>query len=518
MKKKALLLLSLIMLALSGCLPPTAPTATPSPLPTLTFTLPIPTPTPLPPTPTPHWADLEIQNAAMIPAAKGDIYQLDDSTYYLIDLTVDVESLILAGSERMLYTNNEGIALDELYLRLFLNTPAYGGTAEIERLAINGKGVEAVYELGDSAVRLPLDKPLAPSDSVEIAVDFRVKVPEGTEHGYGQFCYAEEVMALPNFYPLMPVYDDEGWNVDLAPDYGDAVYSDTALYRVSITAPKEMVVVTSGSMVKKVDNRDGTVTWTCVSGPMRDFNIVISDGYEAVSTTVGGTTVNSYYLSQDEAGGQAALRYASDALRVYNDRFGLYPFAELDVMETPTTAGGIEYPGLIVVSSGFYDESGGFFEIATAHEVAHQWWYSMVGSDQVDEPWLDESLTNYSAFVYFEDVHGAEAAAEVFDRYFESPYRRALEEGRDAPVAQPVAAFSPGEYASIVYGKGPLFFHALRQEVGDETYFNILQEYLRRHKYGIATPESFLAMAEEISGRDIYELYRRWILSAEGEK
>ncbi len=454
----------------------------------------------------------------MIPKARGDVYTLDDPTYYFIELTIDRESLTLTGSERILYTNNEGVALRELYLRLFPNTPAYGGATEISRLTIDGKEAEVIYELEGSAVKIPLTEPLEPDRRLEIAVEFSVRIPQGIEHGYGQFCYAEGVLALPNFYPLVPVYDDEGWNVELAPEYGDALYSDTSLYLVSITAPKGMVVVTSGSTVKRADNPDGTVTWTCVSGPMRDFNIVMSDEYEVVSTSVGETTVNSYYLPDDEGGGQAALRYASDALGVYSNRFGLYPFAELDVVETPTTAGGIEYPGLIAVASRLYDQRGGFFELATAHEVAHQWWYSLVGNDQVDEPWLDESLANYSAFIYFQDIHGADAAAEVFERCFESPYRQVLEEGRDAPVAQPVAAFSPEDYGPIVYGKGPLFFHALRQEVGDVTFFEILKEYLRKYKYAIATSEGLLRVAEEVSGRDLGELYRRWILSAEGER
>ena len=136
----------------------------------------------------------------------------------------------------------------------------------------------------------------------------------------------------------------------------------------------------------------------------------------------------------------------------------------------------------------------------------------MVGSDQVDEPWLDEALTNYSTLVYFEDIHGQQEAQSILANYFEGPYRQVVEEWRDAVVAQPVAAFSEEDYTHIVYGKGPLFFHALRREVGDETYFAIMKEYLRQHKYRIATPESFLKVAESVSGRDLDAIYKQWIL------
>jgi len=275
-----------------------------------------------------------------------------------------------------------------------------------------------------------------------------------------------------------------------------------------------MVVATSGSLVSETDNDDGSRTLHCVSGPMRDFNVVMSRDFVVESTTVGQTAINSFYLPMDEAVGERVLQYVSEALRTYNERFGLYPFTEFDAVETSTTAAGIEYPGLIVIAQRFYEEGqeGGFFEFATAHEVAHQWWYSMVGSDQVDEPWLDEALTNYSTLLYIEDIHGQREAQSILAGYFEDPYQQVVEEGRDAVVAQPVAAFSEEDYAPIVYGKGPLFFHAMRQEVGDETYFAIMKEYLRQHKYKIATPESFLKVAESVSGRNLDAIYKQWIL------
>jgi aminopeptidase N len=232
-----------------------------------------------------------------------------------------------------------------------------------------------------------------------------------------------------------------------------------------------------------------------------------------ISTTVNGTIVNSYYLPEDEAGGERVLRYASDSLRIYNQLFGRYPFSELDVVQTPTKAGGIEYPGLIVVASRLYEGERDFFEFVAVHEVIHQWWYSLIGSDQVDEPWLDEALTNYSTVFYYESIYGKEEGESIVERYFEETYRRVLEEERDMAVAQPVASFSRKDYGPIVYGKGPLFFHALRGEVGDEVYLAIMRRYLRKHKYGIATPESFLDVAEEVSKRELDSLYEKWLLS-----
>jgi hypothetical protein len=530
--KKLITLTVILFLLVVSCGPNPTPTPTVEPTSTPAVVLP-PTPKPtLNPTPTTasqpaspspmavtstlmaDWDDLTLYESAMLPQFAGDIAQLDDLTQYHIDLVADMETLTLTGSQRLLYTNNETVELSEIYFRLFPNTPDYGGWLSIERITVNGQEPEVTYELSDTAMKVFLVEPLAPEAQLDILIDFRVVVPEGNQHGYGAFNYENGIMALAGFYPLVPVYDDEGWNVELAADYGDAVYSDTALYNLHLTVPEDIVVVTSGSIVSETDNDDGTRTLHCVSGPMRDFNVVMSRDFVVKSATVGQTIVNSFYLPMDEAAGERVLQYVSDALRTYNERFGLYPFAEFDAVETSITAAGIEYPGLIVIAQRFYEEGqeGGFFEFAIAHEVAHQWWYSMVGSDQIDEPWLDEALTNYSTLVYFEDIHGQQEAQSILAHYFEGPYRQIVEEGRDAVVAQPVAAFSEEEYAPIVYGKGPLFFHALRQEVGDETYFAIMKEYLRQHKYRIATPEGFLRVAESVSGRDLDAIHKQWIL------
>jgi len=135
-----------------------------------------------------------------------------------------------------------------------------------------------------------------------------------------------------------------------------------------------------------------------------------------------------------------------------------------------------------------------------------------VGNDQVDEPWLDEALTQYSTLLYFEDRYGAELAAELLEQVFRQPYEELVESGRDAPVGLPVAAYSGEDYGPVVYRKGPLYFHALRQEVGDENLWAILQMYFTLSRYDIATPEDWLAAVEAVTGDEHRALYERWIV------
>ncbi|HID86299.1 MAG TPA: M1 family peptidase, partial [Anaerolineae bacterium] len=158
-----------------------------------------------------------------------------------------------------------------------------------------------------------------------------------------------------------------------------------------------------------------------------------------------------------------------------------------------------------------------FFELTVVHEVAHQWWYNVVGNDVIDEPWLDEALVQYSTLLYYEEVHGRARYDQVL-RTWQQMVDQAVEEGRDDVVGSPMSHWAGrgDAYGLIVYIKGPLFFHALREEMGDEAFFEALRRYYQTYKYGIAEPEGLLSIAEEVSGQELDELYRHWILAAEG--
>jgi hypothetical protein len=507
--------------------PPPAAEITPSPLPTTAATdTPLATPTPTasptpPPTPSVDFGDLAPFQKAMTADARGDVTSLEGLTHYYIDIAIDPSTLdgsqspSVKGVERLLYTNTEKAPLAALYLRLFPNTPSFGGGMAVSEVVLNGRPVSTTLELQGSALRVPLEPPLPPGERLDLALRFQTHVPPNLDFGYGIYSYYQGVLALTGFYPLVPAYDAQGWHIEVAPPLGDATYSDAAFYLVRVTAPRRMVVVTSGSTLERRDNGDDSATWTAASGPMRDFYVVMSPDFQKVSAQAGQTTINSYYLPGHEAGGQRILAYADEAFAVYSEAFGPYPYAELDVAQAPTTAGGIEYPGAVVIAGGLYDQAGGFAEHATAHEVAHQWWYGLVGSDQVNAPWLDEALTNYSVALYWEATLGKARADEMVAQFYEQPDQAEVAAGRDRPVGGPTASFSPENYSTIVYAKGPLFFHALRQRVGDEAYMHIMQAYLQQYKYKTATPADFLAVAEEVAGQPIDDLYQKWILGAE---
>jgi len=434
-----------------------------------------------------------------------------DLPRYDIELAVDVERARVSGHQEVQFTNSEQVALDDLFLRLFPNTPGYGGAMTVTNTLLDGRPVTPVVELEGSALRLPLAPPLQPGRLLQLSLDFVATVPTTSAHGYAQFSYLGGVMALPNVYPLVPVYDDEGWNVEIAPQYGDAVYSDLASYTVHVTAPEELTLVASGSCDEGQPGR-----WDCRATHMRDFALVLSEDYSSLCREVGGVALNSYFYAGHEEGGELALAVAAEALAVFEALFGEYPYAELDVAETPTRAGGIEYPGLVVIGDSLYLAPASM-EWVVVHEVAHQWWYAVVGNDQVDEPWLDEALTQYSTLLYYENRYGVEVAADIAAQQFEGTHERLVESGQDMPAGLPVAAYDRALYGPVVYNKGPLYFRALREAVGDKAFFDILRSYYCRHRFGIATPESFLTAVKIVTGDAHRALYERWIEGAAGE-
>jgi hypothetical protein len=452
----------------------------------------------------------------MLPAFAADVERFADATRYWIDWTIDVQGEAFSGAQQVRYTNHEDVPLAQVVFRLLPNTPGYGGSMAVSAATVNGDTAATELRLDDSALYVSLPTPLQPGEEVDLALAFEGSLPTDPSNGYAQYGYFDGVLALPNAYPMIPVYDDEGWNAEVAPPYGDATFTDTSLYLARITLPADMVLVTSGVTLERQENGDGTASFLCASGPMRDFNLVASAAYDSANSTIGQVLVTSYYLPDQRGGGQRALDYAAESLRIYEERVGPYPFNELDVLATPTLAGGIEYPGLILVAERLYGQVGGFFELAAVHEVAHQWWYSLVGNDQVDEPWLDEALAQYTSLLYVEDRYGEDAAQRLLEQTFEAPYQRLQESGQDMPIGLPVASYPQDLYGPVVYGKGPLFFSELRDLVGDEVFEQILDAYFEQYRYNVAYPQDFLAVAERVSGQNLDGLYEKWVLGTGG--
>lgn len=491
-------------------------TPTPRPLPSPTATA---TPPPLPTTPP---DDAGVMASALIPAERDALAALENAPRYVLNVNVDFDALTVSGTADVLYTNNETTALEALFFRLYPNARHYEeGETRIDAVNVDAVSVDWRFEDDKGTIlRVPLPAPLAPGTQTRVQIAFQVTVPRRSD----RFGYDQGVMSLGHWYPMLAVYDDEGWNLDPYVALGDAFYSDVAFFTVHVTAPEDVVIAATGVQVGRVLHRPPRATVVYASGPTRDFALALSRDYETTSTQVGDTTVTAYYWPGHEEGGQQALQVAADALTVYNARFGPYPYTELDVAETAFTVlgspGGMEFPGVVFISSEFYRPDSLFaadMAVVVAHEVAHQWWYGVVGNNQVDEPWLDESFATYASILYAQETQDPLVAEAVFWSQAVLPYQLVQMLGDDGPVQSSLLDYEGDliTYQALVYSKGALFLARLREQLGDEMFFALLSRHYQMHKYGLLAADDFRRSLASLGDADALALYDAVVVRGE---
>ncbi len=425
---------------------------------------------------------------------------------YYIEAELSPDLARLSGRERILYTNAEETPLGEVYLSLYPNL--WQANVTISDTRAGGQPVAAEPNAQATNVRFPLAAPLQPGGQVELELAFTIPIVKDKKIGnYSEFAFQDGILALAHFYPTLVVFDGE-WQLDTPSPIGDVIYADASLFEVRFTAPADWKVAATGANVARTEREDGRATWHLAGGPMRDFNIAASSRFEVSTREAGDTTIRSYHLPEHHAAGERALSIAAIALETFEGDFGPYPYRELEIVATPTTAGGVEYPGMIVVSYGLYADEGrsDFFEAVIAHEAAHQWWYNVVGNDQRDEPWLDESMSQYSTYLYYARAHGPSGA-----RGFAASLTRRWEGAGSSNKAldMPVRAYSEAEYSGVIYGRGALWLISLREQLGADTMSRFLQEYYRDFRWKVAGTGDFQAVAEKVSGRDLDEQFNQ---------
>jgi aminopeptidase N len=353
--------------------------------------------------------------------------------------------------------------------------------------------------------------------------------------GYGILGHAAGVFNLGYFYPVLAAREGGSWVVAEPAGMGDMAHFEVANFLVKVIAPQNMVVVSSG--IRVGDNPQGSgesaARETVLLGTgLRNFALQLSTRYEIQQKTVDGVRVRFVHVDEHGQAAQEILDQAASALAAFQKLFGPYPWPELDVVEAPLTggAGGVEYPGLVTIAMGLSAGPTGnpsadligmllqqtqTTEYVLAHEVAHQWWHGLVGSDSNAHPFLDEALANYSAVLYFEARHGQEQAGDQLQLQLVLPYQlMRMFGGPDGPVDRPTRAFSNQlEYSAIVYGKGALFYHALRRQIGQKRFLACLKSYARRQAFTQTNPDGLVKHLASCSGRDaqVRRLYARWI-------
>ncbi|HEX2996885.1 MAG TPA: M1 family aminopeptidase, partial [Anaerolineales bacterium] len=178
---------------------------------------------------------------------------------------------------------------------------------------------------------------------------------------------------------------------------------------------------------------------------------------------------------------------AADALALYDELYGPYPYQRLAVVQGDFPDG-MEFSGLVFVGRAWFkawqDVPNDWLTVITAHEVAHQWWYASVGNDQGINPYLDEMLSIYSELLFLEHTY-----PEFVDWWWAWRIEAYQPEGYvDATVYE---FYSIRSYINAVYLRGALMMKALRAEIGDSVFLAWLKDYADQMRGKVATPADF---------------------------
>jgi hypothetical protein len=438
---------------------------------------------------------------------------------YDLRLNIDPETRIIKGVQQVHFRNLSGKIMRDIYVRLYPNLPQLGGLMKVTAVRTLPDKFAAgfVQDTQNTAVRITLINELQSGQDQALEIEFEVLAPQ--REGYVLFGESEGILSLPYAYPMLARQTGsptEPWRLEIPPSFADIAITNQAFYSVTATLPADYTIVTSGvEMTHTASSEAGWVDHHFITGPAREWTMVVSKDLQKLSQTVDGNTINSYYLPRDENSGKSAMAYAAAVMRVYDRLFAPYAYTELDVTEAPTRYLGMEYPKLNYIGQDVYRDVASSQEILIAHEISHQWWYALVGSDPYRYPWLDEGLAEHSSLLYMETIYGEDVADRIRTRRWEIPVKWAQDNGYDVPVGQEVTAFNSTNYEILVYGKSALFFDSLYQTMGRDRYLEVLRTFIDRYRFKTPEPKDFLNIVEEVGGIDPMPLYNKWILGTE---
>ena len=518
------------------------------------------------------------QNHQPLPAEKRIRYQ--------IHLALDFDNRAYTGTERVRWINRGGHSTSTLYFHLYPNVrvPGYVPPQEttgaeqitdeprLEIVEIKSANTQVLlpFSLDDqeTTLRINLREPIAPNAFAEIIIRFKGSVPEIDPEETGLITHVMQqvsaaigstremrrarninfrcrgVMLLGSSYPILAARNGDDWFRKLEPGIGDALVTDVSDYEVTVDAPAA-VTVYAPVMANALSTKEGINSSTFSAENLRDFAILAGSNMRAEQRTVGEVTIRSIFRSEHEAAARRALNIAADAVSVYTTRLGPLPIKIVSMVDAPlvATESSVEFAGFVAIASAFYldfesplmknmpdlireqrasvEDS---LEWTVANVIAHQWWGACVGNDPAREPILDEALSNWSALLYYRDVHGEDRAKAALDEQLVGVYKLYRTFGGDDMEASRAAKDyrNTFQYAAIVTCKGALMFEALRKLVGDQKYFAALRNYYAANQFEVADMDdlrgAFAGEASLEQRRAVNRTFDRWLSSKNGDE
>ena len=447
---------------------------------------------------------------------------------YELDAALDAVEHIVTGHGVVRWRNTAAVAVDQLYLHLYLNAfaddetvfqrdnvagfrgggrPARAGGIRVGRLFARELAAELwpsadLHPAGDSDdetdVRVPLPRPIEPGERMTLDVAWTSTLPSIVS----RTGFAGSFHMVAQWFPKLARLEPDGTWAHFPFHRLSEFYADFGDYDVRLDVPAGFTVGATGTRVSDEARGDRHLL-RHVEHAVHDFAWTAWDGFdERRETTTDGVALRALYPRGSDAAGALELDVAARGLEHFGAAYGPYPYAELTIVHPPAyaaEAGGMEYPTLITTGGDARLAWLGVrnLEIVTVHELAHQWFYGLVASDEHRFPFLDEGLTSY-------------ATTEALEAWY--PDRSALAFGPLAiglPAVQRVSAasawqngalarradeFATGaDYGVLVYARTATVLSTFARVFGREPVARALGRYAREQRYAHPGPDALVA-------------------------
>jgi aminopeptidase N len=419
-----------------------------------------------------------------------------DAQHYTLVLNWDDETNMLTGTTTLDALTTQALTTFNLDFLGF----------EIEALTLNGN--DANWRRTGRELTVKPATPLAAGETFTVAVTYSGVPGRGvradgptfaqgwTRHPNGVFVASEPTGAARWF----PVNDHP---------------LDKATYTFAITVPERYIVAANGLLQSTTVNDDGTQTFVWeASDPMASYLATVNIGDFVVQESEGpnGLPLRNYFPSRQAEDMIQAFAEVPDMITFFSETFGPYPFEAYGAVVADTNLSfALETQTLSLFGRGVA-VGGTNAGTVIAHELAHQWFGNSVSLAQWQDIWLNEGFATYASMLWVEHRQGRRAMDEELSAYYDLISDPTFAAEQFSPPGSPTP---DGLFNGGVYLRGAWTLHALRLEVGDAAFFDIMQTYYRTYQYGNATTADFIAVAEEMSGQELSDFFDGWLYADE---
>jgi hypothetical protein len=344
--------------------------------------------------------------------------------HYDVDIQLQTDQHQVVVKQRVYWTNPHHTATDKIVFNAHAHySPPSSDVGflakmlEILRLApkdaldLSGPplSVEAVHLVGgpsdgkptavrfgyqqdnDTALEVLLPFAVGPGQAVAIDVDFTLRLPQ-KQGRWGQW---KGVTFLAQWLPVVAFYDDHGWQPTPFIPWHQPFFNEAGIYNVRVTLPANQHLGASSAIQRVHDLGNGLQQIDLAQTCVRDYALFASPDYQVFTGQVGDTTIRVLALPDHEWYAQEMIKIATEAIPIYSKWFGPYPYPQFTVVESYFGWNGNECGGLVMIDERIFalpHLAHNFVDALLTHEICHQWWYNLVGTNGYAETWMDEGL------------------------------------------------------------------------------------------------------------------------------